>query len=58
MAKCKKCGASFGCGCQLINGLCAACNAAVTKGTQNFKRYVKSQINRLSSLYNNTSVNC
>jgi NMD protein affecting ribosome stability and mRNA decay len=28
MAACLKCGAKVGCGCQLINGLCAACNAA------------------------------
>jgi NMD protein affecting ribosome stability and mRNA decay len=32
MAVCKKCGAKFGCGCQLINGLCAACNAATKQG--------------------------
>jgi len=32
MAKCKRCLASVGCGCQLTNGLCAACNAAVNAG--------------------------
>ena len=32
MAICKKCGAKVGCGCQLINGLCAACNGAVKQG--------------------------
>jgi hypothetical protein len=32
MASCKKCGANVGCGCQLINGLCAACNAALKQG--------------------------
>ena len=30
MAKCKKCGANVGCGCNLVNGLCPAC-AAQTK---------------------------
>ena len=28
MANCKDCGASFGCGCQLVNGRCSACNYA------------------------------
>lgn len=32
MAKCKNCGANVGCGCQLINGLCAACNGAIKQG--------------------------
>lgn len=32
MAICKNCGAKVGCGCQLINGLCAACNSAVKQG--------------------------
>jgi hypothetical protein len=36
MAQCKKCGAKFGCGCQLTNGLCAAC-AAAEKGKQKLK---------------------
>ena len=35
MAQCRKCGANFGCGCQLVNGLCAACNAA-QQGTKRF----------------------
>jgi len=26
MAKCSNCGTSVGCGCQLTNGLCNACN--------------------------------
>ena len=26
MASCKQCGTNVGCGCQLINGLCAYCN--------------------------------
>jgi len=37
MANCRNCVAKFGCGCQLINGLCAACNAALTKGTKRIK---------------------
>lgn len=32
MATCRNCGAKVGCGCQLINGLCAACNSAVKQG--------------------------
>jgi len=29
MAVCKNCGTNVGCGCQLTNGLCAACAAKV-----------------------------
>lgn len=54
MAKCRNCGTNVGCGCQLINGLCAACNAA-SKGAQNFKRYVNSKINQLSRMFYNSS---
>jgi hypothetical protein len=36
MAQCRNCGAKFGCGCQLTNGLCAACFAA-SKGTKRIK---------------------
>jgi cytochrome c5 len=46
MAQCKNCGAKFGCGCQLINGLCAACHAAASKGVKKFKDAI-AQINRL-----------
>lgn len=52
MANCRKCGAKFGCGCQLINGLCAACNLAEKEANQikqSFKNVI-SQINRLCSL--------
>ena len=28
MATCKICNVRVGCGCQLTNGMCAACNAA------------------------------
>ena len=40
MAKCKSCGGTFGCGCQLINGLCAACHAAAQQGTKRFKNAI------------------
>lgn len=46
MAQCKNCGAKFGCGCQLINGLCAACHAALSNGAKKFKDVI-TQINRL-----------
>jgi len=31
MAACSKCNAQVGCGCQLVNGLCAHCNAQQNK---------------------------
>jgi hypothetical protein len=40
MAVCRNCGAKFGCGCQLINGLCAACNAAATQGRKLIKNAI------------------
>jgi hypothetical protein len=40
MASCSKCGAKFGCGCQLINGLCAACNIEATKAKQTLKNVI------------------
>jgi hypothetical protein len=46
MANCRNCGAKFGCGCQLINGLCAACNEAVQKGIKKFKDVI-TKINEL-----------
>ena len=30
-AKCKECGASVGCGCQLVNGLCPTCASKIKK---------------------------
>lgn len=30
-AHCSKCGTKVGCGCQLVNGLCAHCNAQQNK---------------------------
>lgn len=49
MAKCRKCGTNVGCGCQLINGLCSACNTAVKQGT-NFIRNVITQAHKLSRM--------
>ena len=47
MAQCRNCGAKFGCGCQLINGLCAACNSKINKGIKRFKDV----ISKISKLY-------
>ena len=30
-ATCNSCGANFGCGCQLTNGMCAYCNSKPKK---------------------------
>ncbi len=35
MANCRQCGINVGCGCNLINGLCASCNA-LSKTIKNF----------------------
>ena len=58
MATCKKCGVQVGCGCQLVNGLCKGCYAVSLQTTKRMINYVNTKINRLSSLFNNTSVNC
>ena len=34
MSSCKNCGAKVGCGCQLVNGLCAYCNGQLQKDKQ------------------------
>ncbi len=47
MARCSKCGTSVGCGCQLINGLCSACNAAV----QQTSKAIKNAISKAFKLY-------
>lgn len=44
MANCRGCGAKVGCGCQLINGLCSACNYAAQQATK-FVKYVAAKIN-------------
>lgn len=31
MATCKGCGASVGCGCQLVDGLCGYCRGKIKK---------------------------
>lgn len=49
MASCKKCRANVGCGCQLINGLCAACNAAAKQGRK-LIRNVITQTYKLSRM--------
>lgn len=46
MAACSKCGINVGCGCQLTNGLCAACNAAAQQIVQKVKNVI-SKINRV-----------
>jgi hypothetical protein len=34
MANCKRCQVQVGCGCQLTNGYCSACNYAVQQEQQ------------------------
>lgn len=46
MANCRNCGIRVGCGCQLINGLCSACNNAVQQATQRIKNVI-TKINQL-----------
>jgi len=57
MAKCAKCGTNVGCGCQLINGLCAYCNAQIQKGTQTLKNVITKAC-RLRRVFYNTSSDC
>lgn len=47
MASCKKCGTNVGCGCQLINGLCAHCNALVKQTSQR----INNVISKITQLY-------
>jgi len=58
MASCRNCGRKVGCGCQLTDGLCAGCLATLKQSAQNFKKYVNTQINRLRSVFNDTSTAC
>lgn len=37
MASCNNCGANVGCGCNLINGLCAYCHGALKQ----FKKWFR-----------------
>lgn len=48
MANCRECGLKVGCGCQLINGLCSACNNKLKQATQRIKNVITT-INRLYS---------
>jgi hypothetical protein len=50
MANCRNCGVKVGCGCQLINGLCSACNAAAVQGTKRLKNAI-SKINKLCRVF-------
>lgn len=47
MANCKKCNANVGCGCNLINGLCAHCNALAKQTSQR----IKNAITKINKLY-------
>lgn len=40
MANCRNCGTKVGCGCQLVNGLCAACNMAIKQATNRIKNVI------------------
>lgn len=40
MANCRNCGVKVGCGCQLINGLCSACNNALKQATKRIKNVI------------------
>jgi hypothetical protein len=48
MANCRGCGMKVGCGCQLINGLCSACNNKLKNATNRIKDVI-TKINRLCS---------
>ena len=48
MANCRDCGIKVGCGCQLINGLCSACNNKLKNATNRIKDVI-TKINRLCS---------
>ena len=48
MANCRKCGIRVGCGCQLINGLCSACNYAASQTIQRIKNVI-TEINKCYS---------
>ena len=46
MANCTGCGVKVGCGCQLVNGMCSACNYA----SKQIKRF-KNAITKAYKLY-------
>lgn len=43
-SKCNKCGSNVGCGCNLINGLCASCNAEIVREKQQQINLNKSEL--------------
>jgi hypothetical protein len=47
MAQCRECGIKLGCGCQLINGLCAGCNQKLKQAT----KLIKDVISKACKLY-------
>jgi len=50
MANCRECGIQVGCGCQLINGLCSACNYKSKQVAQRIKNVIH-KINRLYRVF-------
>ena len=50
MANCRGCGLKVGCGCQLINGLCSACNNAAKKAAQDKMDKEKEQEMKASTI--------
>jgi hypothetical protein len=40
MAQCSQCKTNVGCGCQLINGLCAYCNGLLNSVKTSFKNVI------------------
>ena len=47
MANCTACGVKVGCGCQLVNGMCSACNHA----SKQIKRFKNDVIAKAYKLY-------
>jgi hypothetical protein len=47
MANCRECGLKVGCGCQLINGLCSACNNKLKQINQR----IRNVITKINGLY-------
>lgn len=50
MASCRNCGAKVGCGCQLTNGLCAACNKIGSQGRKLINNVIN-QAYKLSRMF-------
>lgn len=45
MANCKRCKVKVGCGCQLVNGYCSACNYAVQQEIKQQQQNVNTKAN-------------